>query len=269
MRMLKNRVWVDRERELRALGEAMRSGRSLLIWGEAGAGKTALVERAIESLQPQAARRFLRAAELRSAPTRGLRDLLEKLVAELRAARDPTLAAQLRSEGVRAGGFTKWLRAQSSSRLKGALYRAADAAKLAVVVHHAAALTAAEAKVLTELVRMRGTPVYFITRRKDGREAGLLADVYWDAASRLLLGPLPASAARELLETAIRRHRLERFELGDFRSQVLRLSGRLPGAILGMCALASEPRYRSGNRVKTRVAYVDFKTAGRWQKRRR
>jgi energy-coupling factor transporter ATP-binding protein EcfA2 len=258
---LNGHLWLDRERELAALREAARSGRSLLISGPAGAGKSALVEHALSVLKPAASRRFLRAG----GPA-GLRDLLRKLIAELRAARDATLAAELRSAGVRAEGFSRWLGAQSSSRLKGAVYRSADAARLAVVVDHAPALTAAEAKVLVELVRMRRTPVWFITRHSDGRVAQLLAEIYWDRSSRLVLGPLPPAAARELLDAAIRSNRLERFDLADFRPEVLRLSRRLPGAILGLCRLASDAGYRSGNRIKTRVAYVDYETAGRWHK---
>ena len=260
---MKDHLWFDRERELATLRDAARSGTSLHISGPAGAGKSALVERALMGLKPPSARRFLRV----DAPA-GLRDLLQKLVAELRAARDAALAAQLRSDCVRAADFTRWLRAQSSSRLKGALYRSADAANLAVVVDHAPALTAAEAKVLVELARMRATPVWFITRRSDGRAATLLKGIYWEPASRLSLGPLPAADARELLEAGIRAYRLEQFELADFRSDALRLSGRLPGAILGLCRLAADTRYHMGNRIKTRVAYVDLKTAGRWQRGR-
>ena len=166
------------------------------------------------------------------------------------------------AEGVRPGDFNHWLRAQSSSRLKGALYRAADAGKYLLVLDHAPALTAAEAKVLKELALMRATPVYFLARPEDERSIALVSDVYWNPAWRLRLGPLPERAARELLEAAIRLHRLERFELRGFRPQVLRLSGRLPGAILEMCALAADRRYHYGERIKTSVLYVDFRTAG-------
>jgi AAA ATPase domain len=256
LRMLKDCLWLDREPELTALREALASGRSLLITGPAGAGKTALVDRALASLKPVAARRFLRV----NGP-KGLHDLLEKLVAELHAARDKTLAAQLPSEGVRADGFAKWLRAQSSSRLKGALYRAADASDCAVVLDHAAVLTAPEAKVLTELAGMRRTPVYFITRNHDASAAALLPKIFWDPATRLELGALPERAAAKLLEQAIRQQGLGSFELQDFRAEVLRRSGRLPGAMLTLCALAAEPRYHYGKRIKTKLVYIDFKLA--------
>jgi AAA ATPase domain len=245
---------VGRENEAADLRRGFHERQSLLLVGAAGSGKTALVSRVLEELRN--ARCFYL-----SAPS-GLHGLLRMLVRKLYAAGDKTLRAQLRAERVSAQDFARWLRAQSSSRLKGALYRAVEAREYSIILDHAPALTAAEAKVLQELALMRSTPIYFLARPEDKRALALVSKIYWNPAWRLRLGPLPPRAARELVEHAIRRHGLDRFELAGFRPKILRLSGRLPGAIVEMCALAAEPRYRYGERIKTNVLYVNFRTAG-------
>ncbi len=104
---------------------------------------------------------------------------------------------------------------------------------------------------------MRGTPVYLQPQGGDRRDAGHAADLYWLEEHRLHVPPLSEPAARELLEFSIRRFGLAVLDLEDFREKVLRLSRRLPGAIVKMCALAADPRYQYGRRVKTRLVYVD------------
>jgi hypothetical protein len=47
-------------------------------------------------------------------------------------------------------------------------------------------------------------------------------------------------------------------DLRGFREELLRWSGRLPGAIIKMCALASRPQYQYGGRIKTRLLYIDY-----------
>lgn len=233
---------------------ACRENQSVLILGPAGSGKTALAARVLAELS--GGRDFYV-----SAPE-GLRGLLRALVASLHAAGDASLPAELRAEHVAMRNFSRWLAAQSSSRLKGALYRAAGHSPFRIFLDHVSHFTRAEAKVMEELASMHATPVYCLVHKESEPAAELLHKIYWNPASRLRLGPLPERAARQLLEQAIQEHGLERFELRDFRRQVLRLSGGLPGAILTMCTLAGQPRYHSGRRIMTRLVYVDYKMTG-------
>lgn len=247
---------VGREAECARLRQAILRRESLLILGAPGSGKTALVASTIAGLNGDLQSRCLYLSAFK-----GLQDFLRRVVERLHEAGDAILAGQLRSESVRRDKFKNWLGAQPSSRLKGALYRSADNTEYWVFLDRVTALTVAEGKVVRELARMRGTPVYFIAREYGGRATGLLSDLYWNPASRLWLGALSQRAARELLEYAIREHGLERFDLRDFRAEVLHLSGGLPGAILQMCGLATDPRYRYGNHIKTSLVYIDFRMA--------
>jgi hypothetical protein len=104
---------------------------------------------------------------------------------------------------------------------------------------------------------MRNTPVYLLTRSLKGRAADHLLNLYWSNEHRLSLAPLPETAARNLVESCIESFALSHLDLSTFRQEVLRLSSRIPGAIVQMCALAAEPHYQSGLRVKTRLLHLD------------
>ena len=248
----------DREREARQLLAAIRQRESLLICGPAGIGKTALVSRVLSGLEPDLAQRSLYVSG-----ASGLQPLLRQLLERLHLARDQTLRRQLHAERGRQADFRGWLKAQSSSRLRGSLYRALGGENYWIFLDHICVLTHAMGKVLKEIMRMRNTPVYFMARGLRTGEIGPLAEVYWSAQRRLFLDPLPEPAARELLEGCIRRLALQRLDLEGFRGDALQLSGRNPGAIVRMCTLAAEPRYRNGSKIKTRLMYVDCLIHGR------
>jgi hypothetical protein len=71
------------------------------------------------------------------------------------------------------------------------------------------------------------------------------------------VGTLPAADATKLLSACIHRFGLNRCELGGFQHEVLELSGRLPGVILKMCAMAAQPKYQDQGQIKTRLVHVD------------
>jgi hypothetical protein len=105
---------------------------------------------------------------------------------------------------------------------------------------------------------MRNTPVYLVARGSGPEEVGDAANIYWNESQRLVLGPLQQSAARELLESCIRRFGLARLNLDGFREEVLSMSGHNPGVLVKMCELAAEPRYHYGSRIKTRLIHIDY-----------
>ena len=43
---------------------------------------------------------------------------------------------------------------------------------------------------------------------------------------------------------------------------MLQLSGRIPGALIMMCALAAEPRYHYGAQIKTKLIHIDSLVSG-------
>lgn len=109
---------------------------------------------------------------------------------------------------------------------------------------------------------LRKTPVFLLARGPTERDVGHVGNVYWRSRQQLSLGPLPAQKGRELLECCIRKLGLEKLDLADFREQVLRLSGLVPGTIVRMCHLAQAPEYRFGSRLKTKLIHIDCLMSG-------
>ena len=251
-------VFVDRKREASRLENAILKRQSLMICGPAGIGKTALVSKVIASLPAALAGRCL---EIRG--TKDLRDLLRELIRRLYETEDANLRRQLRSERVSALSFPAWLKRRSTSHLKGTLYRTLEHGDYRVFLDHFPPMSKAVAKFVKELFWMRNTPVYLLVRGEvEQHLSALHTFFYWGDRERLALQPLPAQAAAELLETCIEWFGLSRLHLADFREEALERSKRVPGAIVKMCALAADPRYQYGLRIKTKSVYIDYLMSG-------
>jgi GTPase SAR1 family protein len=251
-------VFFDREGEALRLQEAILKRQSLVVCGPAGIGKTALLLKVIGGLPGELAERCLYLAGFRD-----LQDLLRQLIRALYEVKDSNLRQQLHAEGVTVLTFENWLKALSSSRLRGILYRTVERGEYRVFLDHVPPLTRAVAKVIKELFWMRNTPVYLLVRdATESRINEFNRFFYWGDRERLPLQPLPAEAAAELLESCIGQFGLSQFDIVDFREETLDLSKRVPGAIVKMCALAADPRYRYGSRIKTKALYIDYLMGG-------
>lgn len=247
-------VFLDRERESRRIEEALRKKESLIICGAAGIGKTALVQNVMRGLGPGRVNQILYLGAFKD-----LRDLLRGLLKVIYQANNPGLRKELHSHGVSGMHLDAWLKSLSTSRLKGTLYRAVETSDYRVVLDHVPPLTRPIAKVIKQLFWMCNTPVYLLVRDDVEYEiVRLIHFFYWGDHQRLSLGPLPSHFARELLENCIDALDMTSFELEDFREELLELSKCIPGAIVKMCALAADPRYQYGSRIKTKLVHIDY-----------
>jgi len=251
--------FIGRDSEACRLEQAIRARSSLAISGPAGIGKTALASAVVRRLPSG-----LGAHCLYFGNVNDLQDLMRQLVRSLYVRKDPQLRRQLHAEGVSALSFEHWLQGQSSSQLKGRLYRSVEAGTYSVFLDHFPPLTRAVAKVIKELFWARNTPVYLLIRDERTDHFDWFYDFfYWTDSERLTLSPLPTRAAEALVESCIARFGLARFDLAGFRKEVFKLSGQNPGAIVRMCTLAADPRYQFASRIKTKSLYIDFLMRGR------
>jgi energy-coupling factor transporter ATP-binding protein EcfA2 len=246
--------FLDRERESRRIDAAIRNKESLMICGPAGVGKTTLVLNILRLFPARIASQCLYLPAFKD-----LQDLLRKLIRALYKQKDLNLRQQLHAERVTVLNFEAWLSSLPTSRLKGTLYRTVEHGEYRVLLDHPPPLTHAIAKIIKELFWMRNTPVYLLLRDSEGFRVDRLAHFfYWGPRERLTLGPLPMEAAAELLEGCIERFGLSKFELDEFREEVKELSMGVPGAIVKMCALAADPLYQYGTRIKTKLVHIDY-----------
>jgi hypothetical protein len=246
-------VLIGRQAEYRQLNAAIHNRESMLIWGPADAGKTALVKTAIDSLPQMNIKNCIYRAG-----TATIRDLVGELVRLLYFAEDPLVRKKVRDDGFREASLNRWLREQTSGRLKALLYTATQKGRYWFFLDHLPPATHSMARLMKEIVWRCKTPVYLLARGCSQAEIGYAWSIYFTPEYRIRLGPLRESASHEVLEQCIRRFGLTSLNLEGFREDVLRMSGQLPGSIVKMCELAADPRYHYGDQVKINLIHVDY-----------
>jgi AAA domain len=248
--------FVDRDHERNCLQKAILTRQSLMVCGPRGAGKTALVLQVISEPLPVVEKRCLYVEAAKD-----LQDLLRRLIRALYESGDERLKRELHAARVSRSNFDDWLKKLPTTRLRGTLYRAVEHNGYRIFLDHLPHLTPALARVIKELFWMRQTPVYVIfSEEAESRLASHF--FYWGEGETLRLGPLAPNAARLLIEHCIQTYGLDHLELEGFREQVLDLSHSMPGAIVGMCQLAADPRYQFDSRVKTKLIHIDYLMRG-------
>ena len=248
---------VGRELEMRRLQMALRKRQSQLIWGAADAGKTFLIKNAISELPEHERRKCV----CWTGPA-SRRQLVAHLIGELYLAGDPLVRKKVHADGAGTDTLTRWVSEQSSLRLRGILFTAAEQSEYRFFIDHLPQATQAMSQFMKEIVYRTKTPIYLTSHGHSQGELGGACSLYWTDEFRIRVGPLSGGSARELLETCIRTFRLSSLDLEGFREQVLHLSGCLPGGIVKMCELAADPRYRYGDQIKVKLVHVDYLMQG-------
>jgi hypothetical protein len=244
---------VGRKEELRTLRAAIQKRASRLVWGPKDAGKTALVKTVISEL-PEVERRN---CVYWTGAASG-KQLLSHFVGQLYEGGDPYVRRKVHADGATESTVHRWLNKQSSLRLRGILFTASAAGDYRFFVDHFPPPTHNMARLMKEIMYRCETPVYLISRGMSPKEIGYAWSLYWNDSLRLHLEPLHERHAKELLESCIRDFGLNSLDLEDFREEVLRLSGLLPGSILKMSKLAGDSRYHLGDRIKIKLVHVDY-----------
>ena len=244
---------VGRREELRALRVAIEKRESRLVWGSMDTGKTALVKRIISGLPAAERQKCVYWTGAASG-----RQLLSNLVGQLYEKGDSYVRRKVHAEGAEDVSLHSWLNKQTSLRLRGILFTASAAGDYRFFVDHFPPPTHNMARLMKEIMVRCETPVYLIARGMSAKEIGYAWSLYWNDSLRLHLKPLHERHARELLESCIREFGLNSLDLEDFREEVLRLSGLLPGSILKMSSLATDSRYHFRGRIKIKLVHVDY-----------
>ncbi len=244
---------IGRDSELSRLKNAIHRRESRLIWGPIGAGKTFLVKTAVEELPRQENQSCICWSGVGTG-----RELVQHIVGKLYEAGDVFVQTKVHADGVRASSVRSWLNRQSTMRLRGILFTAAEQGQYRFFLDHLPPSGPKLVRTMKEFMYRCKTPVYLTGEGFTQREIGYAWSLYWTDEYRIHLGPVTESAARELLETCIRRFGLDTMDLDGFREEILQMSERLPGAIVGMCELAADRRYHYGEQIKTKLVHVDY-----------
>jgi hypothetical protein len=171
---------------------------------------------------------------------------------------DSLFRSKFRADTGFGASFPHWMKAQTSLRLRGLLYRAAGAGECWIFLEDLVPMTHMLTRIIKELMLNQETPIYAVAQGWTYSELGHGTQLYWNDRQRLHVGGLTLPVAKELLEMCIRRFGLGRFDLEGFREDNLEFSGLLPGDIVQMCAAAASAHYHYGARIKTKLLHVDY-----------
>jgi hypothetical protein len=230
-----------RRAEIHRLLGAFRAREPRLLHGAASSGKSALIAATLDRLNPRERLCILAPSP---APTPGT--LAAELLRLFAAAGDPIASAALRRNA-----------SLSARKQSAVLLDALSSAPYWIVLDHFPRLTRPLARTLKHILTRAKTPIYLCANSIAPADIGAAASLFWCSELRFPLGPLSIASARALVERKTRNLKLPATELADFRASILRTSGRLPGSILQLCALAKQPAYRSQAHLKTALLQID------------
>jgi Cdc6-like AAA superfamily ATPase len=246
-------MFVGRVAETERLREAILARRSLLVYGPADTGKTALLNQTLTSL-PDSARRNCIICDSCESP----RSIWRDLVRPLSEAGDPQVTSRVERECGSSGSLEHWLSKQSSLRLRGILRRATRDGSYCIFIDVPGTLPAGAYRLLQEWVWSGRTPVFLLARGATQQELGRVAQLFWYEGLQLKLGPLQPEDAESLLQNSITRFRLRQIADEEFRDFVLTRCNGVPGKIVRLCELASQSAYQSGGHVKLHTLAIDL-----------
>jgi len=246
-------ILVGRKQELRQLRAAIQKRRSLLIWGPEDAGKTALIKKAIFELDGSERRSCIYWTGAASG-----KELLAHFVGRLYETGDSFVRKKVHADGATAMSLNRWLHKQKSVRLRGILFTASMQSDYRFFVDHFPPPTHDMARLMKEIIYRCKSPIYLAARGYSQSEIGYAWSLYWNDGLRIRLGPVSERAARELLEFCISKFGLASLDLENFREDILRLSGYIPGSIVKMCELAADSRYHYKDQIKIKLVHVDY-----------
>jgi AAA ATPase-like protein len=244
---------IGRSKEQARLRGAILVRRSILVCGPAGSGKTALLEETLATL-PAVIREHSLVCKTDGPP----RQLWQSLTRRLAELHDGEVISRIEQETGPTAPLDRWLRGQTSLRLRGILRRAMHATAYWVFLEAAARLPDGVYRLFQEWVWSGRTPLVLLARGSTEQDLGKVARLYWHPGLRLELAPMPAEDLADLLEFSIARFHLSDLADAEFRSFILEQSAGLPGRIVRLCELASSRAYQFGGRVKLHTLALDF-----------
>jgi len=229
----------DPEDELvRLRGEVAVSRKSMLVFGEEGAGKTRLLKRFADT-----AKFALYVSDCNS-PTGiivGLLDAMQK------------------------ADVSKELLKTSSSgirNLTGVVQRVLDQDEWILVLDHVRSPSVALGRLVKELNYYNRTPVVFAGRSEHMEDIGTFRTFCTNRSSRLELKPWTRMVALEFAKQQAARVGLEASNLDEALQGIAEMSKGYPGPILKMLRMAKEPAYQRDGQIKFHVVGLDYRLRG-------
>jgi energy-coupling factor transporter ATP-binding protein EcfA2 len=247
-------TFLNRTAELERLRGLLRQGKSVLLTGPSGMGKTALLEELRRVGAPGGRELVFTAGNLEPA------DWLRAVSLALLCAHDvPALKQRLSLSGrPEPEAARQQLRGKSAGALRAVLFETLAGAELAFMLDPLGFISRPFYELLRDLHRATAVPFILAARSPHMEEIGYATKFALPREQCLALGPLAPPLSQQLFDAAISVWPRQPQNLEAFRAHVLDYAGGNPGTILGMLQLARQETYWAGDSVKAHLLTVDF-----------
>lgn len=230
---------IERFEERLKLEARIEKGKSMLVFGDMGVGKTHLLRR-------MAARSDI----LYIRETISSRNLLLFL---LQAARESRVSGL---------SIPRNLTSLSVCGLKGVVQRVLAAHKWVIFLDQLNGPSPALGHLIKELNYFDRTPIIFAARSPHMEHIGHLRALCSDRTEQLEIKNWPISIAMEFAHRRAAECGLSATNLDSALDTVVEMTNGNPGAIVAMVEMAKQARYRIDGQIKPHVLYLDYRLAG-------
>ena len=241
---------IGREKLIANVANYIQNGRSVLVVGAAGMGKTAILQAVAQRLlQPGTSRTVLYCGE--ATKLRKTLQLLAEGLYDRRGAR-PTVTT-----GARVVSRRRMARLPIRI-LRRFVLRYLKAGQFAVLLDHLKLVRGTYASFVDQLVEDVGVPIVAAACSLSPDETGRLWWVGWNFTV-IEVTPLSRKDARRLIEHCLDRAHIDLPDRQDFASGVTKRAGGNPRIIVRLCQMASAPQYQVNGRTDLRLLWLDWK----------
>jgi hypothetical protein len=232
---------VERVDETARLQAQAQRGKSMLVFGPEGVGKTRLLEGFIKT-QP---------LMLHVPKAQSPREILQALVSGLRRLAVPGISLPADAESLNTGS------------LKGIVQRALEQAKFLIALDHLAGPSRVVTGLIKDLNYFDRTPVIFVARTPHMEDIGALQPMCAGRSERLEVKDFLPPVAIEFARREAARTGLCAANLDEVLRSLVEWSNGNPGSIVQMIKMAHFPRYYAGDQIKVHVLYLDYRMGRR------
>jgi len=227
--------------QLELLRKRLKSGKSTLVHGPSGVGKTLLLRQVMHEFG------HVLYCPVSSSPQAVFRGL-----AELLAARQDATVMQI------CKGQVDVLFGKSFVSLKGIVSDALRAAKYLIVLDHLNRPSPALGSMVGEIMLSCATPVVAVARSAHMEDAGSVSPLLPDRSERLAIRNFDSDTAKAFALELCEQQELAAGNLNSVLDSMIKSSEGNPGAIIRMIAMAKQSKYRNDDRIKWAPLYIDF-----------
>lgn len=252
--------FLNRRAELARLAALLRAGKSALLYGPAGIGKSALLAELRRRRAPRDQLLLNTAAPLEPGPW--LRQVLLALAIQEEAPA-PLLRARLGVKPKAGAAEVRAVLGQRTARAARALLlEILSQTPCAVALDPTGFLSRTFYELLRDLERATRTPLLLVALSVHMEDIGFATKFAWPREQRLALEGLGAEEMAMLYEQGVSGWERRPANEEVFRAHVLDTAAGNPGKLLGLLRLAGQESYWAGDSLKFHLLTVDFALHG-------